>query len=129
MSPGMTKMRVPNLKRGETTEPNAVRPHPTQEGCYELLADSRQRVHCWNQFGNEAAAYIVLEGSDDRRDKCPRRELKRDEGCDGAVAVELPVAQPRMGDTGRGHATQATVRRGGVRQGAECDAIAKRLRR
>lgn len=69
MSAGMMKKLAAYLKREGLVEPIVVRPHPTQEGRYEILGGFHRWTICKDQLGYRTVPCVVLKDLDDRRAK------------------------------------------------------------
>jgi ParB-like chromosome segregation protein Spo0J len=69
MSPGMMKKLAAYLNREGLVEPIVVRPHPKQDGRYEILGGFHRWTICKEQLGYQTVPCVVLTGLDDRRAK------------------------------------------------------------
>jgi len=69
MSAGMRKKLARYLKREGLVEPLVVRPHPKEEGCYEVIGGEHRLRICSEELGYKTVPCVVLEGLDDKRAK------------------------------------------------------------
>lgn len=69
MSAPMMKKLAAYLKREGLVEPIVVRPHPKQDGRYEILGGFHRWTICKDQLGYESVPCVVLKGLDERRAK------------------------------------------------------------
>ena len=65
----MMKKLTAYLKREGMVEPIVVRPHPDQEGRYQILGGYHRWSICKDELGYDTVPCVVVEGLDDKRAK------------------------------------------------------------
>ena len=66
MALGMMKKLKAGLKREGLVEPIVVRPHPTKEGRYQILAGYHRWMICKDELGYETVPCVIADLNDKR---------------------------------------------------------------